>query len=55
MEQGQQHGLALTHQDNVQRVQSSAISNLTVAADVLIIPVNYGFALCLSAHDKWNK
>lgn len=55
MEQGQQHGLALTPQENVQRVQSPAISTLTVAANVSIIPVNYGFALCLSAHDKWNK
>lgn len=28
---------------------------LTVTTDILIIAANYGFALCLSAHDKWNK
>lgn len=55
MEQGQQQGVALSHQDNAQSVQSPAISALTVSTDILIIATNYGFALCLSAHDKWNK
>lgn len=55
MEQGQEQGVALSHQDNVQRVQPLAISALSVSTDILIIAANYGFALCLSAHDKWNK
>lgn len=55
MEQGQQHGLTLTQQDNVQRVQSPAISALSMAAETLIITANYGFAIWLSAHDKCNK
>lgn len=55
MEPGQQHGLTLTQQDNIQRVQSPAISALSTAAETSIITTNYGFAIWLSAHDKWNK
>lgn len=55
MEHGQQHGLTLTQQDNVQRVQSPAISALCMAAETLIIAANYDFEMWLSAHDKWNK
>lgn len=55
MEQGQQHGLTLTQQDNVQKVRSPAISALSIASETLIITPNYGSAMWLSAHDKWNK